>query len=135
MEVAADASTDTVYASPQLPSSLSTVSPQLPSSMSTAASLWTPGCCSMPSSQAADDGCATRIAMDDFLVQAGYSPSKKVLTVPWDNASDRTQKDYIRKANQVSSWLFPYSRVRIIHVLLENPWLFQLFNPLSCLRL
>lgn len=74
------------------------MSPEPPSTVS---SMWSPGCSSIPSSQVTDEGNATRSAMDDFLSTAGYSPVKKTLTVQWNEASIRTQKDYMRKANQV----------------------------------
>lgn len=77
-------------------------SPILPPS--TPASVWSPGMSSLSSSQESqgDKLPRQRAALNSFLVESGYSPVKKSLTVCWAPASSKTQKDYLRKANQVN---------------------------------
>lgn len=43
----------------------------------------------------------SRDSLNAFLSSVGQSPIKKVLTVPWDEASSRTRQDYVKEMDKV----------------------------------
>ena len=84
---------------------------QRPAKHEVSDALETPGTLYQPSESSSDseetvrETRSSRDKLNKFLASRNISPVRSQLKMPWDMASDRTQRFHIRKAKHESKWI------------------------------